>query len=760
MVKEVGAVASKDDLPPQIGKYVVVGRLGRGAMGQVFRANDPVLNRPVAIKTMVADLSADQELRQRFLREAQSAAGLNHPNLVTLHDFGEDQGQFYMAMELLDGHDLSLLIKQQRLVSFEDKLALMDQVCDGLAYAHSMQVVHRDLKPANIHVQTSGRVKIMDFGLARGAGSEMTRAGTVMGTPNYMSPEQVRGERADARSDVFSLGAVFYEVLAGRRACDAEAMLAVMYKVTTAEPDPLALVCPEVPSIVSELVEKALRKDPAQRFADAQQMRVALEVCHQVLEGLLDEQEGLDSLRESRTLIQAPPLTDAPTVHTYNPSASTSPPIARRGSSGSLPVVRVGQPGQPPVGHVTKRPGSGSAAASRTRARPPSAPSVAAQPIAASRSKAPLYLAAAALVAAALAAVVFLVTRERSTPEKPQAESEAGALVAVAVESQLEVARKNLEYKDLQGAIAAADKALRLDPESAEARSIQERARAALAAVEADVNEAREAARVGDTDKATKALARVLAQAPDHPVAKELSAQLDSRFRGRSEEALTEMRSAAQAAERAGASSLREYADASRFAREASELLSGRHYTEATQWALGAKKAYERARTAALELAAQAKAAAAARQSAAPIVTVPVTTPAATQPPALPSLAPAPTPPPATVPVVPAGPSPEELVRGLIADFGRAIESKDIALYRTLRPGLSNDEERRLRAAYDGVKSQEVELAIQSISIEGAKAQVRVVRKGRVNGQLVPASQQTFRLARRGAGWVIEDIGQ
>ena len=183
-------------------------------MGEVFKAHDPLLNRMVAVKTISSSLGTESELRRRFLREAQSAARLNHPNIITVLDFDEQQGQIFMAMELLEGSDLKDLIGTRTLPDLDGRLDVMEQICEGLAYAHSMEVVHRDLKPSNIYVQPSGRVKILDFGLARLGASEMTRTGMVMGTPHYMSPEQVRGEKVDVRSDVFALGAMFYELLA------------------------------------------------------------------------------------------------------------------------------------------------------------------------------------------------------------------------------------------------------------------------------------------------------------------------------------------------------------------------------------------------------------------------------------------------------------------------------------------------------------------------------------------------------------------
>ncbi len=260
----------------RLGKYEIVEKIGQGAMGEVFRAHDPVLGRDVAVKTMAASLGADAEQRSRFQREAQSAGRLNHPNIITVYDFGEEQGQVYIAMELLEGEDLKDLAARGPAFSLQRTLDVMDQLCEGLAFAHAKGVVHRDLKPANVHVQPNGQVKIMDFGLARLNTSDMTRAGMIMGTPNYMSPEQVRGEKASARSDVFSLGVVFYELLAGRRAFDADSLHAVLFQVMQAEPPDLGGLRPDLPAPLLEVVRRAMHKDAAQRYADAAEMRDAL----------------------------------------------------------------------------------------------------------------------------------------------------------------------------------------------------------------------------------------------------------------------------------------------------------------------------------------------------------------------------------------------------------------------------------------------------------------------------------------------------
>ena len=230
---------SRRNVLDAIGKYKILEKIGQGAMGEVYKAHDPILNRFVAVKTISAELGADDQLRKRFQREAQSAARLNHPNIITVYDYGEEQGKIYMAMELLDGADLKQAIAKRSSLSLDDKLSVVDQIAEGLAFAHANEVVHRDLKPANIHLLPNGQVKIMDFGLARLGGSEMTRTGMVMGTPHYMSPEQVRGERADARSDVFALGCVFYELLTYRKPFDADSMHSVLFKVMQEEPPPV-----------------------------------------------------------------------------------------------------------------------------------------------------------------------------------------------------------------------------------------------------------------------------------------------------------------------------------------------------------------------------------------------------------------------------------------------------------------------------------------------------------------------------------------
>jgi serine/threonine protein kinase len=242
----------------KIGKYEVLARVGKGAMGEVFKAKDPVLNRFVAIKIISANLVSDDQFRRRFLQEARSAAQLNHRHIVTVYEFNEEP-QVFMVMEFLEGSDLRDAIQRKTPLRIEEKLGILEQVSEGLGFAHSKGIIHRDLKPANIRLLPNLTPKIMDFGLARLGTSEITRAGTVMGTPDYMSPEQVRAEKVDARSDVFSAGAVLYHLLSGRKPFESESVHSILFEVLERDPPPITQLVPDLPPLVGPIVERALR---------------------------------------------------------------------------------------------------------------------------------------------------------------------------------------------------------------------------------------------------------------------------------------------------------------------------------------------------------------------------------------------------------------------------------------------------------------------------------------------------------------------
>ena len=226
------------------------------------------------------EVEVTDELRARFFREAQACARLSHPNIVTIYDLGEANGRLFIVMEYLEGQELKHLIAQRTPLALEDKLSVMRQVCDGLHYAHRQGVVHRDIKPGNILLKPNGQVKILDFGIARIANAEhdLTRTGLIMGTLRYIAPEQVRG-RADSRSDIFSVGAVFYELLSWRPPFTGTDAVQLLEQLRTEEPPPLHQVDPALPAELAAVVAHAMRKDPAERFTDLEQMRLQLERC-------------------------------------------------------------------------------------------------------------------------------------------------------------------------------------------------------------------------------------------------------------------------------------------------------------------------------------------------------------------------------------------------------------------------------------------------------------------------------------------------
>jgi serine/threonine-protein kinase len=253
-------------------------------MGVVYRARDPILNRVVALKMLSAELGAEEELHQRFTREVEAAGRLNHPHIVTIYDTGQSEGQLYMAMELLEGEDLRALIERQAAIPLADKVRILMQIAQGLAYAHSRGVVHRDIKPANILVTSSGTVKVLDFGLARVADrNTITKKGVILGTPDYMSPEQAMGRLIDPRSDVFSAGAVYYEFLTQRKPFGGKTLHAVLYQIVSEQPQPVLTLNPELPARLARVIHRMLEKDPERRYATMEQLINDLEIIHVAL---------------------------------------------------------------------------------------------------------------------------------------------------------------------------------------------------------------------------------------------------------------------------------------------------------------------------------------------------------------------------------------------------------------------------------------------------------------------------------------------
>jgi eukaryotic-like serine/threonine-protein kinase len=262
-----------------LGKFELLAELGKGAMGTVYRARDPVLGRQVALKTVAPALLSQPESRARFQREAKAAAKLQHPNIVTIYELGEDGGTLFIAMELLEGMDLAQLMAGSAQLTRDQKVRIVVDICRGLDYAHKQGVVHRDVKPANVRITHDGTVKVVDFGIARSADTaNMTQTGLVLGTPSYMAPEVLEGGRSDHRADIWAVGIILYELLASRRPFEAQNTHALIYKVIHEAPRPLDAQALALPSGLVEASAKALARTPDDRFPDLLSMAQALEL--------------------------------------------------------------------------------------------------------------------------------------------------------------------------------------------------------------------------------------------------------------------------------------------------------------------------------------------------------------------------------------------------------------------------------------------------------------------------------------------------
>jgi Protein kinase domain len=725
--------------PQTIGKYQVMGRIGSGAMGEVYKALDPVLNRHVALKTMSAEFGSDPELRQRFEREAQSAARLTHPHIVTVYELGEEAGHTFIAMELLEGQDLKVLLGGPRLAALEAKLRVMDQVCDALAFAHAHDVVHRDLKPANIRVLPSGALKVMDFGLAHLAGSEMTRAGMVMGTPHYMSPEQVRGQKVDARSDVFSLGAVFYELLTGRKAFEAPSLHGILQKVVDEQPMAVGQMDGSVPPALVAVVERALDKDPAARFAHAGEMRAALHAaCLAMGRSLPGESWSGNTLGDAATMHDAGA---APTPGTLVPRRSVVGATALDLRPLAQPETRVGGP-------ATLR------GAGLTHAAP-----------AQSSSRTPVVVGLVVVLGLGLAigGGIWVSRRRAATSATDVQQERAGALKEALLDNRVELARVELQNKDYASAISQAQQALQLDPNSADARSVIERAQAAQRECDEVARTGQDALKRGDTAQASTALTRLLSLDPRHAAVGTLSAALNAYFHGQANDARQSMIGARAAARAQAASGFDGFPQAEQLGQQGETLMASSEFAVATQKFTEAHDGYERAQHAA-ELQARKLAEAALRTPTPTLATRP--TPVAearlnlpSLPPIGPSLAPsvAPTAP-LGAPPLPAGQ--DAAIRAVVNDYARAITAKDVALFKSVKPNLSDADAKRLQEGFKATKSNQVQAQVDRVESDGKSATVRISRQDTIEGKAMRPMQQTLRLVLTPGGWKIESIGQ
>jgi len=334
---------NSDLIGTRLGKYEIQAEIGRGGMGAVYRGYDPALDRYVAVKVLAPHLVWEKEFVERFLREARAAARLKHAGIVTIHDVGQEGDWYYFIMEYLEGQTLTEVIRQRGPLSSDEALSILRPLAAALNYAHHRGLVHRDIKPGNVIVDPAGQVTLTDFGIARAAQeTRLTATGALVGTPEYMSPEQAKGLTVDARSDQYSLAVVAYEMLSGRAPFQAESTLALMYKVVHEPPPPIRQARPDLPAEVEAVLAKVLAKEPGDRYATVSAFVEALgrALVGEVVEGVVARPEVTAPPVEPLTVVRAPeaavvpppavaPLPVRPAAPAAVPAAKPAPPRRR-----------------------------------------------------------------------------------------------------------------------------------------------------------------------------------------------------------------------------------------------------------------------------------------------------------------------------------------------------------------------------------------------------------------------------------------------
>lgn len=680
--------------------YRIVSQLGAGGMGVVYRGEDVRLGREVAVKVVSQDFAHDHQALQRLRSEARAASALNHPNICTIYDIGEDDGLPFIVMELMRGATLRDRVDRGTL-RISQLVDIAIEIADALHATHSDGIIHRDIKPGNIFVTDRGRVKILDFGLAKlteefpGSATvqetmDRTAAGVALGTISYMSPEQAQGEPLDGRTDLFSLGVVLYECATGRHPFAGASSTVTLASILRKAPAPPLSLNPDMPARLQEIIHNCLEKDRELRYQSAADLRADLKRLRRDLEsGASPTVEPTGALSASRRGLMAA-------------SATTTAAV-------------------PPITDLTTRPQAAMSAASTTAALPVS-------------SRAPL-LAGMAIGALLAAGAAYLAW---TRPAGDTAGSSSGAIADTStpemVRSRLALATTSLEARNYRAAAAYAGEVLAIEPEHVDALRIASESRAMLARFDAAIADARARIAASDLAGGTRALESARALDPTAPTLIELSARLADLARER------------QAATR-----------------------DDRPTSAARAPSTPAVQSSE-------EPAPVAPPTAPAAVVSNP--SVPPAAPPAAPPPPVPTSAPVALPsapnqssvpvtavvPPAAPPAAPAGLTTEQdeaAIRRITATYARAIETKDLNLFRSIKPNLSREEERRLEQGFRVVTSQRVSLRVVSIDRQATQATVVVERRDTIvagGREQTAESQQTLRLSRAGGGWVITDI--
>jgi serine/threonine protein kinase len=691
-----------------ISHYRIVSQLGTGGMGVVYQAEDIRLGRAVAVKFVSDDLVTDELAVQRLRSEARAASALNHGNICTIYDVGEDEGRPFIVMELMRGENLRDRLARGPL-KIHQIIDIGIEIADALHATHSDGIIHRDIKPGNIFLTESGHVKILDFGLAKltpdftgsstiGATLQATVAGVTLGTISYMSPEQATGEELDSRTDLFSLGVVLYECATGKHPFPGKTSAVTLAAILKDAPTAPILLNPDLPLRLQEVINNCLEKDRELRYQSAADLRADLRRLRR------DVESGHSRAMDGSARAQA------------------NAAIARPSSGSASRQSRV----------------SGSAVAADTPA-PPS-------------SNRAMWMAGGTVLLVLAAAAGYALWRNQATVAPPSqvstatpsaASSPASPAADATVQSRLSLATASLEARNYRAAATYAGEVLAIDATNAEAIKIRDEAQAMIGRFDTAVTDARRQLTSGDLVGAARALDSARTIDPASPVVVELASQLNDSLRR---------------------------ADAR------------------------VRQAIEQARAAAPPPRVPPPAPAAPptpeprREAVAtpPVVTTPAIPPPPPAPPAPQVAAPLPAPPavaepapaPAPKPAAPSlptasarretepGPGPtaeqdETAIKRLIGNYGRAIEHKDLALFRSIKPNLSAAEERRLQEGFRAVSSQRVSLTVNSIDRKGDRAVVSVRRRDTIDiggRQQTSESQQTLTVARDNGGWVIVDI--
>jgi serine/threonine protein kinase/tetratricopeptide (TPR) repeat protein len=733
---------------PTIGRYQLLEKLGQGGMGVVYRAHDTLLQRIVAIKVISTPIEKSPEPRERFFREARAAGQLSHKNIITIHDLGEHEGQPYLAMEYLIGQDLAARMLDPQRMSLRRKLEVASEICEGLAFAHAHGVVHRDIKPGNIFITDTGTVKIVDFGLARLVTSELTRSNMMMGTVNYIAPEQIRGERVDHRADIFSTGVVLYELLSGRRAFDSDSFASTLYKILEEAPVPLRNIDSTLPLEIAQIVDRALAKPRDERYQQTSELLRDLAVCRQQF-------AGLDSPAGSRTAISDLRLSsDAPTVAlTVAPNTTPTPPAAAAVSS-VIPGRRLSKGA----------------------------------------------IAGIAALALGIMAVTIWLTTHSPGPSAVNTPPPAALASEPPISELMQKAMSAFEAEDYATAERQAEAVLARDPAHVAARQLRDRVRTAAGAVDTGLKKARSLFDEGKFEEASRAAGDVLSVAPGNTEAKRIMADGAARSRGRgAEEARTQVTRAKAAARSASAQRFAPapYAAAVAAEREAQRLYQDGRPGDATVKFYEASGLFRTAEVAAQNeamareaLARATRPAAEQSQKPAGAEAPPPPTSGATMPPqpappppertspapepvppaATPTVAPPASPPPAP-PAPPPSPTPEAPaaalnseagVAELLARYKSALEARDLDALKRVWPGLSGTAQTAIRDEFKHATQIAVEIVDPRTSASGSTGTVSFIRRYElltVEGQrLRSETRTTMEVRRSGNAWLIERI--